>query len=135
MAKYEKEKHQVWHRIWYQKHGAERREYARQRYQDNHEAIRSQRLERGRALTLFVQEQKVGKECARCGIKDSRVLDFHHLDPEQKELGLGSVASRRPSKQRILDEIAKCELLCANCHRILHWEERENKGDQSSPTL
>jgi predicted HNH restriction endonuclease len=30
------------------------------------------------------------------------------------------------SKEKILLEISKCKVLCANCHRILHWKERNN---------
>jgi len=75
-------------------------------------------------LREFLQQQKIGLACKRCGNSDFRVLDFHHLDKDGKEGSLGKAVSENWSKKRILQEIAKCEVLCANCHRILHWEER-----------
>ena len=57
--------------------------------------------------------------CEIC--KESRywILDFHHTDPNEKE---GSVSRliRSVSKDRVLEEIKKCQVLCANCHRDLH---------------
>lgn len=61
--------------------------------------------------------------CASCGNTDKRVLDFHHIDDTTK---LFTLASRRVAgyaKEKIKLEIDKCEVLCANCHRIKHWEE------------
>jgi hypothetical protein len=62
--------------------------------------------------------------CERCGIADYRVLDFHHLDPEQKDIEVSNLVARAASKQKIFSEIEKCKCLCANCHRIVHWEEK-----------
>ncbi len=61
--------------------------------------------------------------CARCPEKDLACLDFHHRDRSDKLGHLGVV--RRFSKARILAEIAKCDVLCANCHRKHHRDERE----------
>jgi hypothetical protein len=68
----------------------------------------------------WLREYKKKLSCVRCGFNDWRCLDFHHKGDKDNEvsnmIGL--------SKKRILDEISKCEVVCANCHRIIHFEEK-----------
>ena len=67
-------------------------------------------------------EEAVGGElkCSECGYnKHSSAIDFHHLDPNQKENQVSDL--RGSSYERIKKEVDKCIMLCANCHRILHW--------------
>ncbi len=116
-----------------------KREYQKQWYQENKEALRIKRLERfhrnpeirrakderyRKGLRDFIDDLKKAGVCIRCGIDDYRVLNYHHRDPSQKKIGLSWAWKQRIGKQAILDEIAKCDLICANCHRILHWEEQ-----------
>ncbi len=54
--------------------------------------------------------------CAKCGLYDQRVLDCHHRG--NKEIDLGSVAGKSWSLARVVLELMKCQILCANCHRI-----------------
>ena len=61
--------------------------------------------------------------CQRCGNDDKRVLDFHHLHGKDK--GVATLRVAGYSRKRIVAEIEKCIVLCANCHRIVHWEERQ----------
>jgi hypothetical protein len=75
----------------------------------------------------LVNLQKAGKRCVRCGIDDPSVLDFHHRDPAEKKFSLGRIQNSVFDLEIVQKEIAKCDLLCANCHRILHMEE-ENHG-------
>lgn len=70
-----------------------------------------------------LDEIKAERGCERCGIRDSRVLDLHHRDPAQKLLAVSQIVSRY-GWQAVLDEVDKCVVLCANCHRIIHYEER-----------
>ena len=56
--------------------------------------------------------------CQHCGEADWRCLDFHHLDRSQKKFSIGAQECR--SFKSILNEIAKCVVLCANCHRKEH---------------
>jgi hypothetical protein len=51
-------------------------------------------------------------------------LQFHHIDPGTKEIELSTAISRGWSKKRILAEVAKCIVLCANCHLKHHWREQ-----------
>lgn len=74
----------------------------------------------------FVDAQKKKSVCIECGHSDYRVLDFHHLDPGKKTVGVSRAVVQRWSAERILAEISKCVVLCANCHRLLHWSERTN---------
>lgn len=64
--------------------------------------------------------------CSRCPEKDPVCIDFHHRDPSQKELEV-SLAIARWSLERIRAEVAKCDLLCSNCHRKLHASESQEK--------
>jgi hypothetical protein len=63
------------------------------------------------------------KKTLSCNIcKENRwyVLDFHHID-DNKENNVTSLANGRFSWETILQEIKKCEVLCANCHREKHF--------------
>lgn len=59
-------------------------------------------------------------KCAHCGEDHPGILEFHHVDPTAKEFTIGS-GWRNASRNRILEEINKCIVLCANCHRKLHF--------------
>ena len=81
------------------------------------------RREAGKA---FLQKVKDDSKCLTCGNLDSRVLDFHHRDPELKEFNIASCATRGYSIKHMKTEMDKCDVLCSNCYRILHYEERSN---------
>jgi hypothetical protein len=55
------------------------------------------------------------KSCLDCGNKDSRVLEFDHLSDKSKNI---SETLNNWSWERILTEIAKCDIVCCNCHRL-----------------
>ena len=101
------------------------REY-RKTYSANHYAkygdayrerakIRRAKLKRQNQIELIRYLQD--KACAECGENDIRVLEFDHLEPPKKLLGIArAVNDGRPSAV-ILSEIHKCQILCANCHK------------------
>ena len=67
-----------------------------------------------------------GKKCEICGYdKCEGALQFHHKDPSLKEFTLSHINLNNTnfSLQKILQEIDKCELLCANCHAEKHYSE------------
>jgi hypothetical protein len=55
------------------------------------------------------------------------VYEFHHLDPSKKDMQFNIL--RRRSWATIVAELAKCDMVCANCHRVRHWQ----KYDSESP--
>jgi len=60
----------------------------------------------------------LGGKCVKCGYSEClAALDFHHLDPNTKEFNLNC---GRRSWSDIEQELKKCVLLCANCHRKEH---------------
>lgn len=78
-----------------------------------------QSLERQRRLKLEAIAYK-GGACVRCGYnKYPGALDFHHLDPTTKDFSISRVKKTSMNKE-ILDELDKCILVCANCHRETH---------------
>ena len=70
----------------------------------------------------FIEFKKELK-CEICGEGRYWVLDFHHIDPTKKDIEV-SILIRKGSKKKALEEIQKCKVLCANCHRDLHYNER-----------
>jgi hypothetical protein len=88
---------------------------------DRYERIRGTRVrtrawERGRAEWLF--GLKNGRPCTDCGrLFAPQVMQWDHL-PGVPKLGNISTDFRGRSRAEILDEIAKCELVCTNCHTI-----------------
>lgn len=67
----------------------------------------------------------LGGCCKICGLESNMVAvyDFHHRDPLEKEGNIGRLVSKNWEDLR--KEIEKCDLLCSNCHRILHYHEEK----------
>jgi protein-arginine kinase activator protein McsA len=66
-------------------------------------------------------------KCSNCPENHISALDFHHTDPSKKDFNITTIRykSFTPSNVKILnDEISKCIILCANCHRKYHWDEK-----------
>lgn len=63
-----------------------------------------------------------GDKCAICGYnKLKAALEFHHIDPSQKEYAIASNGTCH-DLEKDLNEVKKCLLVCANCHREIHAE-------------
>jgi predicted HNH restriction endonuclease len=92
----------------------ETRKY-RDRVRYNIEAVTKRR----KKLKQMAIELKGGK-CQFCGYnKYGGALDFHHVDESKKEFDLSTRGLTR-SWERIKNELQKCVLVCANCHREIH---------------
>lgn len=62
-----------------------------------------------------------GGKCEMCGYnKNIAALEFHHRNPEEKEFEIDMRHFSNTSLEKLKEEISKCTLLCANCHRELH---------------
>lgn len=70
--------------------------------------------------------------CQDCGKSyPTYVMDFDHRDPSQKKF---EIAHRKTlSEENLLAEIAKCDIVCANCHRIRTHERGYSNAIQGPP--
>lgn len=75
--------------------------------------------ERSRSIKAQCVEYLGGK-CKKCGLKTENyeIYDFHHRDPSQKDI---TISKRRLAFNTLKSELDKCDLVCANCHRIIHY--------------
>ena len=97
-------------------------EYERVRYQNGDRA----RKETNRARTTEKNREALWEylsttPCVDCGISDPRVLEFDHKDALTKTSNVCEMLGN--SWSRIMDEINKCDVRCANCHRIRTQEQ------------
>lgn len=89
-------------------------------YYKNKDSEKERSRRRKQALKNWFKKIKRDLECESCGESHSACLDFHHKG--QKENGVAELVNeKRASKERIRQEIDKCEVLCANCHRKRHY--------------
>jgi len=80
------------------------------------------RLERNEYKNKLVEwfyELRRTLKCERCGFEDHRALHFHHTEDNKVE-SVARMPHQEYAKETILEEIKKCEVLCANCHEIEH---------------
>ena len=71
----------------------------------------------------YLNSIKKQQKCKKCGNDKYYLIDFHHIDPKEKDFAISNRASMK--LESILTEIKKCIPLCSNCHREFHFLERE----------
>ena len=92
------------------------KDYFREYNRKNKEKRRIQQRNFARENRKRLNDLK-NKPCEDCGIQyPTFVMDFHHVNPEEKSFSISGSVNR--SLESINNEISKCVLLCANCHRI-----------------
>ena len=100
------------------------RAYRRKYYHDNKETEKARITKRKQELQKWFHEYKKTLRCEECGESHVGCLDFHHKDRSEKEICLSGVIQQGWCKERIMKEVEKCIVLCSNCHRKLHYEEK-----------
>jgi hypothetical protein len=100
---------------WRQRHG-------KAWYQRNKNAVKA-RIKRSveRKQRKFL-EWKSHQKCSRCPENHPACLEFHHRDPSTKCFNISQGWRLNYSWERLLAELKKCDVLCANCHRKLHYK-------------
>ena len=98
---------------------AKRRECHKRYYLRNKELYYKKNVKRKTQLIDFVNALKQ-KPCMDCGVQyQPQVMDFDHRDGKTKIAGINQMINLHScSKAKILAEINKCDLVCANCHRV-----------------
>jgi hypothetical protein len=83
------------------------------------------RIKRNKEYILTVKSES---GCVDCGESNPLVLDFDHVRGE-KFGNVSDLARQAYSIKKIQKEIEKCEIRCANCHRIVTYNRRNEKRD------
>ena len=98
------------------------REYHKNRTKSSKEhKVEMQKKRRDKNRLEFL-EIKSNLSCKICGESRTPTLDFHHRDPSKKDRAIGDMSRGSFSIESVLKEIEKCDVLCSNCHRMLHYE-------------
>lgn len=104
--------------------GCQYKLYGKTHYQRNKRYYIERARQARRRQFDFIVDYKKAHPCVDCGIDDWRVLDFDHLPEFVKKGNMGELVHAGCGLKTLKDEIEKCEVRCANCHRIKTFERR-----------
>jgi hypothetical protein len=85
---------------------------------NNHEAHYARVKKNTTRIARTVHDILRSSSCVDCGETRTACLQFDHVDPTQKSFNVSTAPYQIGSLQRILDEIDKCVVRCANCHAV-----------------
>tara|TARA_R110002167_G_scaffold126382_1_gene307098 strand:- start:3554 stop:3925 length:372 start_codon:yes stop_codon:yes gene_type:complete len=108
----------------------------RRHYLKNKEEIKARSFKRNKVQRVrnreFVMSIKEISECIDCGEKNPLVLDFDHVKGD-KILAISNMSNKAYCIDTISKEMDKCEVRCANCHRIITEKRRDDKRRTTKP--
>ncbi len=102
------------------------KEYMRKWYVENRAKHISYVRNRDKKIKLWLKEYKATLKCEKCEENHPACLDFHHINPKDKKFSIGRIKDFM-SRRVLKAEIAKCRVLCSNCHRKEHYEQKEKE--------
>jgi hypothetical protein len=107
----------AWARENYRKNREAERERSRLYQLDNREVVRSRVRGQAAKKQAYIDEIKSAPCCDCNGKFPPECMDFDHVRGK-KNCNVSAMIARAFSLESVIEEIAKCEVVCANCHRI-----------------
>ena len=108
----------------------DQKEAVRRHYLKNKEEIKARSFKRNKVQRVrnreFVMSIKEISECIDCGENNPLVLDFDHVKGE-KIMAISNMSNKAYGIDTISKEMDKCEVRCANCHRIITKKRRDDR--------
>ncbi len=115
------------------------RAYIREHYHNN----TAYYIRKAKKRNIIVKQETVqylakyllSHPCIDCGEKDICVLEFDHIDRTEKLLEVATMVKRKWSIQSLKNEVKKCVVRCANCHRRKTMREQHSWKIQYAPVV
>jgi hypothetical protein len=101
------------------------KEWKRKNYQENKDKFKAKLKTLRQSMVEWFADYKSKVCCELCGFSHPAAIEFHHKNPKDKFKDVAVMVHSSFAKDKILEEMGKCAVLCANCHRITHWEQRQ----------
>ena len=98
-------------------------EYSRFYEKSNKSHRAALKKNRRKRIRKWYRDYKRTLVCSRCPENHLACLTFHHLEPSNKHSDVTAMVQGGSKIEKILAEIEKCIVLCANCHAKEHWVE------------
>jgi hypothetical protein len=96
-------------------------------YENNREVYLDRNRRKKERLRNVMREQKA-KPCADCGVEyPFYLMDFDHREGEEKMSHVSRLVQQM-NLERLLAEIAKCDVVCSNCHRVRTYERKQKSS-------
>lgn len=114
-----------------QKRKEKNAEYSKKYYEDDKAKAKLRTKTTKQRNRAMWEAFKATLSCTLCGEKHPATFDFHHLVRSKDNIKIHKILTNGAFK-KLPAELAKCVVLCANCHRIGHWYEQhgaENMHD------
>ncbi len=97
------------------------RKYIREHYKNNLQYYLDKAKKRRSDLAVlyheYISNYLTTHPCIDCGEKDILVLEFDHRDRETKDFDVSAMSHNSSSVEKMILEVSKCDVRCANCHR------------------
>jgi hypothetical protein len=108
-----------------EKKKAYHKEYGKRWYEKNKATVKDRTRKNNLTYKQMWTEFKASQSCSVCYHQHPAVIDFHHTDPHPDNIKINALVKARRYALAIKEAQEKCIPLCANCHRILHDNERK----------
>ena len=107
-------------KAWMEANRDKMRAYRMKHYHENKQPYLDRSTVNRKERAAWFKSLKEGRSCLHCGESFWACLDYHHRNPEEKDERIALLLRNGVSRERLLEEIAKCDLVCSNCHRKIH---------------
>lgn len=98
------------------------RRAARKKHYENNKAYYHKKAEEHKDRVQEYVRSLKDKPCEDCGVRYPHyIMDFDHREGSDKVRNIAAMV-RRSSRKKLDEEIAKCDLVCSNCHRERTWQ-------------
>jgi transcription elongation factor Elf1 len=97
-------------------------QYSRELYHKQRTLAVQRVSKRKKKLKGWLDNYKQTLKCSLCGENHPATIDFHHKYGKEKDVTISYLIGNGYSIERVKQELEKCQILCSNCHRKIHYK-------------